>query len=187
MSKSFEITADEILSRLLAARPEPTANAPKDCRGIYGLYDHRCELRYIGATESLKECFYKRIHRRHRTGTGVGHKYSWFYNCGRIWRQQEGPARNADEKIAKRLRNEFIADYCKAVWVPLPDEIEFSGLESEVIDLAPADAKEWNQNKFDVYDEPVELVDKTIARLRFGKTELEAIERQKARYLATRS
>lgn len=62
-------TAEEILSRLLSARPESTANAPQDCRGIYGLVDHRGVLSYLGSTRSTGETFPKRIHRRHRAGS----------------------------------------------------------------------------------------------------------------------
>lgn len=187
MNEISEITAKKILCELKSAEPQPTSNAPEDCRGIYGLYDHLCKLRYIGATKSLNQSFYERIHERHRLGTGAGHKFSWYYNCGRMWNMPSDPATEMDGNVSKELRNGFIADYCKAVWVPLPDESDIFGFERKVRALVSAEEKAWNQCKLPVYEEPVELVDKTIDRLGFGEAECKAIERQKARYSAARS
>jgi len=67
--KPAAITAHDVLEQILEARPQATALAPKDCRGVYGLVDHHGDLRYIGSTKSAAETFYKRIHQRHRTGS----------------------------------------------------------------------------------------------------------------------
>lgn len=73
------------------------------------------------------------------------------YNTGRMWRRRNDPATKADGDIAKKLRNAFIAEYCKAVWVPLSDELDIARLEAEVIDLAPQEVKAWNRRGMDAY------------------------------------
>ena len=172
------------MKQLLTATPQPTAMAPKDCRGIYGLVDHFGELRYIGSTTSQSVTFYKRIHQRHRTGSvTASHYFSRMYNTGRMWRQRNDPATKADGDIAKKLRNEFVAEYCKAVWVSLADELDFARLKQEVIALAPAHVVAWNDRGMDPYDEPESLVDLVIDSLGFGEVEMAALERQKARFL----
>lgn len=45
------ISAEDLLSMLLEATPRPTIQAPRDARGLYGLVDHRRDLRYIGSTD----------------------------------------------------------------------------------------------------------------------------------------
>ena len=176
-------TPENILSRLLEAMPKQTALAPKDSRGIYGLVDHHGDLRYIGSTFSASQTFYERIHRRHRTGSeDSSHYFSRMYNTGRMWRMRNDPATRADGDLAKALRNAFIAEYCRAIWVPLPDDADIAGLERAVIELAPSEAVAWNRRATEVYDEPVELVDRTITRLGYGRSELAALERQKQRY-----
>jgi DNA polymerase III epsilon subunit-like protein len=181
-------TPEKILSRLLEAMPEQTALAPKDSRGVYGLVDHHGSLRYIGSTVSTSQTFYERIHRRHRTGSeNSSHYFSRMYNTGRMWRMRNDPATRADGDIAKALRNAFIAEYCRAIWVPLPDDADIAGLERAVIELAPSEAVAWNRRATVVYQEPVELVDRTITSLGYGRSELAALERQKQRYDAASS
>lgn len=176
-------SAEDILSQLLSAQPEPTRNAPRNQRGIYGLIDHCGELRYIGSTKSVAETFYKRIHQRHRTGSeDSSHYFSRMYNTGRMWRLRNDPATKTDGDLAKKLRNAFVAEYCKAVWVRLPDSADISGLEQAVIALAPKAAVSWNRRGMDAYDEPVELVEKMLSRLQFSAAEIEAINRQEARF-----
>lgn len=78
-------TATEILDLLTQARPRPTSEAPRDARGIYGLFDHTGTFRYIGSTASSAETFYKRIHQRHRTGSEThSHYFARMYNTGRM-------------------------------------------------------------------------------------------------------
>ena len=176
-------TAKDILSRLLGSTPERTALAPKDCRGVYGLVDHFGDLRYIGSTVSTSQTFYERIHQRHRTGSeDSSHYFSRMYNTGRMWRTQNDPMTRSDGAIAKALRNAFIAEHCRAIWVPLPDSADIAGLERAVIELAPAEAIAWNRRSSDVYAEPAELVDELISRLGYGASEMAALERQKLRY-----
>lgn len=182
------LTPDDVLSRLLDATPERTALAPKDCRGVYGLVDHHGALRYIGSTVSTSQTFYERIHRRHRTGSEDGsHYFSRMYNTGRMWRMRNDPATRADGGIAKALRNAFIAEYCRAIWVPLPDDADIAGLERAVIELAPSEAIAWNSRATEVYAEPEDLVDRIITRLGYGTSELAALKRQKQRYDAASS
>lgn len=178
------LSASDILSYLLGATPDRTALAPRDSRGIYGLVDHCGNLRYIGSTSSTDENFYKRIHRRHRTGSeGGSHYFSQMYNTGRMWRMRNDTATASDGKIAKALRNAFIAEYCRAICMPLPDSSDIAGLEREVIALAPAEAVAWNRRAANVYDEPEDLVEALIAKLGYGADIRAALKRQKQRYL----
>lgn len=182
--KPVSVTPGEILEQILEATPQATAMAPKDCRGIYGLVDHFGDLRYIGSTSSTDETFYKRIHQRHRTGSETtSHYFSRMYNTGRMWRLGNDPATKADGDIAKKLRNAFIAEHCRAVWVPLSDDLNIAGLEVQVIELAPREAIVWNRRGMEVYEEPEGLVDLVIDRLRFGREERAALDRQKMRFL----
>lgn len=181
--KTVSITPEDILQQILDATPQPTSIAPKDWRGIYGLVDHLGALRYIGSTSSSAETFYKRIHQRHRTGSETtSHYFSRMYNTGRMWRLRNDRATKADGDIAKKLRNAFIAEHCRAVWVPLSDKLDIAGLEAAVIDLAPREAVAWNRRGMDVYDKPVDLVDVVIDRLRFSAAERAALDRQKERF-----
>lgn len=176
-------TAAEILALLQAAMPQPTCEAPRDARGIYGLFDHTGTFRYIGSTSSEAETFYKRIHQRHRTGSeSTSHYFSHMYNTGRLWRRRNDPATKADGDIAKKLRNAFIARHCGAVWVPLPDHADISGLEAQVIALAPAEMIAWNRHGMEPYEEPVALVDALMEELDLRPVERAALGRQLARF-----
>jgi DNA polymerase III subunit epsilon len=178
-------TAEDLLAALLSAVPRRTSQAPRESRGLYGLIDHEGELRYIGSTSSSAETLYKRIHQRHRTGSeNTSHYFSRMYNSGRMWRDRNDPGTKADGDIAKALRNAFVADHCRAVWVPLPDDLDIARLEAEVLRIAPHQVVAWNRRGMDPYGEPVDLVDATIRRLGLGQEELAAIERQRLRFLA---
>lgn len=175
-------TAESILSALLTATPRPTTEAPRDARGIYGLVNHEGQLSYIGSTKATDENFRKRIHARHRTGSeNSSHYFSRMYNTGRMWRDRNDPATKTDGDIAKELRNAFIAEHCRAVWVPLPDHLDIAGLEAEVIAIAPAEVIAWNRRGTETYAEPVALVDQTLVRLGWPEHKLAAIERQRQR------
>lgn len=178
--------AHDLLSALLAATPRPTTQAPRNARGLYGLVDHLGDLRYIGSTSSTEQTFYERIHQRHRTGSeGMSHYFSQMYNTGRMWRDRKDAAAKADGDMAKALRNEFVIDHCRAVWLTLPDTADIARLEVEVLDLAPDHAIAWNRRKMQPYDEPADLVDATLRRIGWGTRELASIERQRQRFLGT--
>ncbi|NHN89461.1 3'-5' exonuclease [Acetobacter conturbans] len=182
----MRFTAEELLSYLLETTPCSTFQAPRDSRGLYGLVDHHGDLRYIGSTSSTDQTLYERIHRRHRTGSeGMSHYFSQMYNTGRMWRDRKNPITKTDGDIAKTLRNEFIVDHCRAVWLQLPDTLDIAALEAEVLSLAPSHAISWNRRGMLPYDEPVHLVEATLSRLRWGTRERDAIERQRERFLAT--
>lgn len=175
---------EKLLSALLEAAHRPTAEAPRDARGLYGLVDHLGDIRYIGATSSADQTFYARIHQRHRTGSeDKSHYFSRMYNTGRMWRDRNDAATEVDGGLAKKLRNSFVADHCRAVWHPLPDAADIRRLEEEVLAIAPDHAIAWNRRKMQAYDEPTELVDATLRRLRWGTQELAAIERQRQLFL----
>lgn len=180
-------TVSDILQELILAKPRQTCEAPKDARGIYGLYDHFGEFRYIGSTSSTSQTFYERIHHRHRTGSEThSHYFSRMYNTGRMWRMRNDAATKADGDVAKRLRNAFIARHCRAVWVPLPDDAPIAELEAEVIAIAPAEMTAWNNRGMKTYHEPEELVEVLIDRLGLNPYERAALDRQRDRFLGTK-
>lgn len=181
----MNFSAQNLLAQLLAAPHRHTREAPKDARGLYGLVDHLGCLRYIGSTKSPGQTLHSRIHQKHRTGSEhLSHYFSTMYNTGRMWRQRLDPTTEADGSIAKKLRNEFVARHCRAVWIVLPDTADIGRLEAEVIAIAPSEVVAWNGHRTAVYDEPVELVDETICYLGWGEREKAAIERQRQRSLA---
>jgi DNA polymerase III epsilon subunit-like protein len=106
------------------------------------------------------------------------------YNTGRMWRDRKDALTKADGDIAKALRNEFVVDHCRAVWLPLPDTVDIARLEAEVLSLAPVHAIAWNRRRMQAYDEPVDLVEATLRRLGWGAREKAAIERQRLRFLS---
>ncbi|ETX27460.1 exonuclease domain-containing protein [Roseivivax isoporae] len=176
-------TPEDILQQLLAATPAFTRDAPRDQRGIYALIDHLGRIRYIGSTSSRSQTLYERIHQRHRTGSeDSSHYYSRMYNTGRMWRQRNHPATKADGDIAKKLRNEFIAEHCRAVWVALPDEVNIAALEHAALRIAPTEMIAWNYRGTEAYEEPVDLVDQTITRLGLNASERAALDRQRQRF-----
>lgn len=178
-------SAEDLLSALLEAAPRPTVQAPRDARGLYGLVDHHGDLRYIGSISSTDQTFYERIHQKHRTGSeGMSHYFSQMYNTGRMWRDRKDALTKADGDIAKALRNEFVVDHCRAVWLPLSDTADIAALEAEVLSLAPEHAIAWNRRKMESYDEPIDLVAATLRRLGWGASQLAALERQRLRFLA---
>jgi hypothetical protein len=177
------ITAQEILSELLAMQPQLTSKTPDDCRGIYGLVDHQGALRYIGSTSAESESFRKRIHHRHRTGSEThSHYFSRMYNTGRMFRLRNDAKTEADGRVAKKLRSAFIAEHCSAVWVALPDAVDIAGLEAQVIALAPREAVAWNGRSAVTYPEPIALVDALIERLALSPVKRAALARQKAQF-----
>lgn len=177
-------TATEILDLLTQARPRPTSEAPRDARGIYGLFDHTGTFRYIGSTASSAETFYKRIHQRHRTGSEThSHYFARMYNTGRMWVDRTDPETAMEMQTVRRLRQAFIARHCGCTWVGLPDHADIAGLEAQVIALARPEMVAWNRRGMAVYDEPVDLVDALIAELRLSPVERAALTRQHDRFL----
>lgn len=170
---------------LLDAKPARTSDAPCDRRGLYGLIDHAGDLRYVGSTNSKSQTLYKRIHCRHRSGSeDRSHYFSRMYNTGRMWRDRHTQKGHPDAEVSKRLRNAFIVDHCRAVWVVLDDECDIFALEAAILKIAPSWAVAWNRLGASVYVEPTELVDWTIGRLGLTYAELAALERQRERHCA---
>ena len=174
----------DVLHALLTMPPQRTADAPADRRGIYGLIDHAGRLSYIGCVAVPSESFRKRIHHRHRTGSEThSHYFSKVYCTGRMWRDRLTQRGDPDAKAAKDLRSAFIAQHCRAVWVPIDDAVQsIPTLETAVIRLAPPEAKRWNANTGLIYDEPVELVDATIEAMGMTADQQAALERQRMQF-----
>lgn len=174
----------DVLAALLAQTPVKTASLPRDQRGIYGLIDHDQHLRYIGCTTREAESFRKRIHQRHRTGSEThSHYFSKIYNTGRMYRDRFTQQGDPDAKIAKDLRSAFIAEYCRAVYVPLEaSEWEIVALEAATITIAPSENVLWNRATTMVYPEPTELVDRLVTKLGYSDNDVAALERQRAQF-----
>lgn len=181
-------TATEILDLLKQASPRPTVDAPRNARGIYGLFDHAGRFRYIGSTSSLSQTFYERIHHRHRTGSEThSHYFAKMYNTGRMWVDRTNTETTTEMKIVRRLRQAFIARYCGCTWVGLPDDTDIAGMEAQVINLAPPDMVAWNRSGMAVYDEPLALVDALIEEMKLQPFERAALGRQRNRHLSATS
>ena len=134
-----EMSAEEIFKKLQDSERLRLDKLPKDKCGIYALFDHAGFLRYIGYTAGAKKKpgFYGRIWRDHAAGS-VGemksgrrhtHMFSAVYCCGRMWSYsnqmnfspKEGDAdRTADGELAKKFRNFFSREYCRATYVTIP-------------------------------------------------------------------
>ena len=183
MNTQFNNAASNVLRALLKQKPTQLPDLPK-VGGIYLLYDHTEQAKYIGST-GRENGFYDRIYMRHRAGSEhVSHQFSAYYNVGRMWRNRDKAKGCLDSKTSKKLRNKFIEIYCSAAYleVDLP-KLELNTLEFEVIRIAPLKVKSWNGNRCEVrmLEEPIELVDKVIAELKFSKLQIESINRQSGR------
>lgn len=152
-----------ILSRLLDATPMHLSAVPRG-PGIYALYDHAGEARYVGiTTKGLRD----RIFNRHVGGDNNSHKLSSAYNAGRMFHSRRHPGSCAkDGPVAKELRRLFARVHCPAVPIPLPalQREDLFALEAEVIALAPASALSWNNARQLRAYEPEEAVDAFIGK-----------------------
>ena len=138
------MTSEAILARLLDTPPLHLSALPSQ-PGIYALYDHAGQVRYIGVTEKgLK----KRIAQYHVSGDDNSHKYSSIYNAGRMFHTKGGDLHSdsSDGRIAKELRRLFARACCRAVGIPLLglDKVGLFAIETEVKRIAPATATSWN-------------------------------------------
>ena len=92
--------------------------------------------------------------------------------------QQKDP----DAKIAKDLRSAFIAEYSRAVYVPLEGtKSEIERLEAAAIATAPAECVRRNSSTNLYYPAPVDLVDGLLNRKGYSPHAREAVERQMLR------
>lgn len=182
----MSLKAQDLFAALSGAVPRPTAEAPRDARGLYGLVDHGGALRYIGSTRATRQSLHEWIQLRHRTGPGgMGHLHAQIYNTGRMWRDPGDRAAGGDGALALSLRAAFVTDHCRAVWLPLPDTADIARIEVEVLALAPAAALAWTRQGVQACDEPVDQVEATLHRLGWRAQEREALDRQRARFRAS--
>lgn len=71
---------------MLQAEPVDLKDLPEEF-GIYALWDHDKQIRYIGSTPKATEGFRTRVCNKHSTGSeGRSHKFSQAYCTGRMWR-----------------------------------------------------------------------------------------------------
>jgi hypothetical protein len=122
-------------------------NLPVDQYGLYGLYDHHGQIRYVGETAD-EDGYYGRINNRHVTGSeGRSHQY-------------------ANEYIPLKTRlvaPGFVRTHCRATIFPIPGrpplgthtadpglrtyKARLRTLESETVELfrARGFALDWNK------------------------------------------
>lgn len=172
-----------ILSRLLDTTPKHLSAVPRG-PGIYALYDHASEARYVGITA---KCLRDRIFNRHVGGDNNSHKFSSAYNAGHMFHSRRHPGTCAkDGPVAKELRRLFVRERCRAVAIPLRavQKDELFALEAEVIALAPATALRWNNVRQMSAFEPADVVDTFIGKLGWSRERVAALERQSLRWKA---
>lgn len=186
--------AQDVLDRLTRSAPVNLASLPEEF-GIYALWDHERQIRYIGSTTT--DGFHTRIYNKHTRGSeGSSHKFSQAYCTGRMWRHHKrlhGPAIGfvgdaADAKAARELRARFIRRYCAATYVtvprdavPAPYKTGVEQIEFAVQAIAPASMRAWEGIRFAPVSEPAVLVDALLA----GMPHLAAAaDRQRAIYAA---
>lgn len=169
-------------SQLYDLPPQPL-NSLSSAYGIYALYDHEGQPRYIGST--WKDTFHKRIQNRHVTGSEENsHKFSWAYNIGRMWRDRRAldPLERKDGDAAKRLRTAFVRRHCQAAClsIELPKS-ELVALEKAIIALAEPAEKAWNDKRLVLSSvaEPVDLITRLIEDLALDPA---AFDRQAVRF-----
>ncbi len=174
---------DDILHLLTAAPLMRTADLPGDAVGLYVLADHEGRRSYVGMTQAADESFRKRIHLRHRTGSEThSHMFSRMYNIGRMWRNRIEQRGDPDGDLAKRLRNAFVAEHCRAACLPLDPAVhDIRAIEAAVLRIAPPDLTAWNGRGGTPIIEPSSLVEATMDALGYGPEQREAVERQARR------
>ncbi|KAA9129680.1 hypothetical protein F3N42_15055 [Marinihelvus fidelis] len=171
--------AKYVLAQLTESTPEPLSELSNDF-GLYALWDHEGQIRYIGCTPKATEGFRTRITNKHVTGSeGRSHKFSQAYCCGRMWRycrklhpEIAGAHQSElDAKLAKKLRTIFIRTYCKATYVQVPNDPtsanyfeSLTNLESEVQQLASPGMRAWEGIRFTSLEEPTALVDELLTK-----------------------
>jgi hypothetical protein len=174
------VDARSIFERLTQFEPVNLADLPEEF-GIYALWDHERQIRYIGSTPKATEGFRTRIYSKHATGSeGRSHKFTQAYCTGRMWRycaRLDGPAAAsaqspADAVAAKKLRNAFIRKYCMASYVTisrssLPDPYfaNLTSLEFRLQAMALPSMRVWEGIGFRPLPEPTALVDLLLAEL----------------------
>lgn len=172
----------------LSSREPVALEKLTDEHGVYALFDHTGQIRYLGVTAAKKSGFKDRIYSRHVTGSEErSHKFSRAYNTGKMWRSRVGssPQECLDAKFTKNLRTVFCRRYCKAAYYTVPmlgaqlDYLrELTKLESSILSIAPQSMKRWNGSNFAAEDEPKEMVNALIDELDYSSDLRRALERQ---------
>jgi len=94
----------EIADWLCQSPPHRLENLPSDQFGLYGLYDHLGQIRYVGETAD-EDGFYGRIFKRHVTGSLCrSHQYAAHYIP--LWGRHAAPT--------------FVRRHCVATFVSVP-------------------------------------------------------------------
>lgn len=155
--------------------------------GLYALYDHEGQIRYLGmAAKDLRD----RIFRRHVGGDDNSHKFSSAYNAGRMWHDRKHPVSDPlDGKIAKQLRREFAKATCQAAVLRLPNwsTEELFRLEEDIRALAPREMQIWNDRRQLHPSEPTAALNAFLKELKWPDDKIAAINRQAERWEATLS
>lgn len=180
--------------QLTESKPVRLADLPEEF-GIYALWDHTKQVRYIGSTPKATEGFRTRIYSKHATGSeGRSHKFTQAYCTGRMWRyckKLHGPAAAlaqvaADASGAKKLRNAFIRRYCAATYLVVPRDslpspyfASLTAIEFQLQAMAPPSMRVWEGIGFAAVPEPTALVDRLLIDLPYLA---DAAQRQRSIY-----
>lgn len=175
-----------VFRELTACVPVRLSALPHD-HGIYALYDHADQIRYIGITRKDRYGFHGRIYGRHVGGSeGRSHKFSHAYNTGRMWRAKEDAS--PDARQSKALRMAFARRYCRAAFLVIPSTLsgDLAALELAVQALAPAGMLAWGSKRsFVPVQEPTGLVDDLLDELRYTPEQHASIDRQAVKCAGT--
>jgi hypothetical protein len=170
-----EYSARAVIDQLVRSQPVRIDDLSNDS-GIFLLLDHEGRHQFVGFASAPKG-FHDRIFSRHCAGD-ESHKYSKYYNVGRMWRSPNAKIHTKDAMIAKKLRTAFCRRYCRVALAPLNiDRDALKSIAAE-IELAERSFCQWNDCRPTLAIEPKELVDSLLAELAWDSDEIAAVERQ---------
>jgi DNA polymerase III subunit epsilon len=96
-----------------------------------------------------------------------------------MWRDCIKQRGDPDAVLAKAVRNNFIAEHCRAVWLEIEDNNDILAIERYAIANAPKETTAWNGLTALRYSEPKSLVDETIRRLKLQPLQIASLDRQR--------
>ncbi len=185
-TKNLREMADALFEQLDSATALSLGDLSAD-GGLFLLRDHEGNCRFVGFANH-EEGFRGRIYERHATGD-EGHRYSGYYNVGRMWRIPKIKTDNPDAKLAKKLRNAFCREYLTVKVLPLAlDEQTLQEIAREISRQHPGKT-DWNrQTPSRIAErEPEPLVNELLDKLNWSENDREAVNRQAKLYQAYRS
>ena len=171
----------EVILNLLRSSPIRLVDLPKG-PGLYGLYDHNGSLRYIGETSMGIR---RRVYNYHCAGDGNSHKYSSYYNVGRLYHSRKDPLSDGIAgKLAKGVRAQFARRFCRAVGVALlgRTSLQLKAIEKQIVCIARPTEIEWNGSRQIPTSERTLHFEKLIDSLELPVDQMHALDKQAERW-----